>query len=163
MLLIFSNCESTCVLTEVPASIYDRKTAARPFDTIHDILWCHIIVQSLLEGSKKKQIWLSGKARVNPQKNKQVWCLLRSECLNNSPGPVVTAVVPVESLKRLIMKVGTKSPICDVLSLPPNCSSFTESSSLMVKVDDSTWILICYHFFSISHHDVLVLLENLEN
>ena len=36
--LIFSNCESTGVLTKGPASIYDRKTADRPFDTIHDIL-----------------------------------------------------------------------------------------------------------------------------
>ena len=36
-LLIFLNCESTCDLTDVQASIYDRKMDARPFDTIHDI------------------------------------------------------------------------------------------------------------------------------
>ena len=29
--LIFSNCEITCVLTEFPASIYDIKTAVRPY------------------------------------------------------------------------------------------------------------------------------------
>ena len=124
--------------------------------TYYDVI---LLCDRFSKARKKKQIWFSGTAGVNPQK-KQVWCLSRSECLNNSPGPVVTAVVPVESLKRLIMKVGTKSPICDVLSLPPNCSSFTESSSLMVKVDDSTWILIFSPFL---HHDVLVLLENLEN
>ena len=34
----FFNYEGTCDSTDVPASIYDRKTAARPFDTINDIL-----------------------------------------------------------------------------------------------------------------------------
>ena len=51
--LIFSDCESTCVLIEGPASINDRKTAARPFDIIHDILWC------------LSQIWADGNAGVN--------------------------------------------------------------------------------------------------
>ena len=34
----FLNSESSCDLTDAPASMYDRKTAAGPFDTIHDIL-----------------------------------------------------------------------------------------------------------------------------
>ena len=33
----FLSCERTCGLTDVPVSIYDRKTAARPFDTNHNI------------------------------------------------------------------------------------------------------------------------------
>ena len=38
MALYFFNCESMYNLADVPAQIYDRKTAARRFDTIHDIL-----------------------------------------------------------------------------------------------------------------------------
>ena len=34
----FFNCESTCASTDVPASMYDRKTDARQFGTINDIL-----------------------------------------------------------------------------------------------------------------------------
>ena len=45
--LIFLNCESTCDLTDVAASIYDRKMDARPFDTTNDILRCLSYVQSL--------------------------------------------------------------------------------------------------------------------
>ena len=56
MALIFLNCESTCDLADVPASIYDRKTAARPFDTIHDILRCLSLAQSLLKG-RNAPIW----------------------------------------------------------------------------------------------------------
>ena len=43
----FLNCESTCDLTDVSASIYDRKIDARPFDTIHDIQRFHGLVQSI--------------------------------------------------------------------------------------------------------------------
>ena len=52
----FLNCESTCDLTDVPASIYDRKMDARPFDTIRDILRCLSLVQSLLKG-RNAPIW----------------------------------------------------------------------------------------------------------
>ena len=44
----FFNYESTCDLTDVPASIYERKTAARPFDTIHALLRSLSLSQSLL-------------------------------------------------------------------------------------------------------------------
>ena len=54
--LIFSKCESTFVLTEARASIFDRKTAARPFDTNHDILWSLSLVQSLLKGAKSPNL-----------------------------------------------------------------------------------------------------------
>ena len=47
--LIFSNCEILCNLTDVPASIYDRKRAGRRFDTIHDILRSLRLAQSLLK------------------------------------------------------------------------------------------------------------------
>ena len=50
----FFNYEGTCDSTDVPASIYDRKTAARPFNTIHDILGCLSLVQSLLKDTKNK-------------------------------------------------------------------------------------------------------------
>ena len=35
--LIFFNCESTCDLTDVPASIDDIKIDARPLDTTNDM------------------------------------------------------------------------------------------------------------------------------
>ena len=54
--LISLNCKSMCDLTDVLASIYDRKMDARPFDTIHDILRCLCLVQSLLE-ARNAPIW----------------------------------------------------------------------------------------------------------
>ena len=51
----FLNCESTCDLTDVQASIYDRKMA-RPSDTINAILRCLSLVQSLLLG-RDARIW----------------------------------------------------------------------------------------------------------
>ena len=44
------NFESSCDLTNASASLYDRKTAARPFDTIHDIKLSISFAQSLLKG-----------------------------------------------------------------------------------------------------------------
>ena len=54
--LIFFYCESTCDLKDLPASIYDRKMDARPFDTIHDFLRCRSLVRSLLKG-RYAPIW----------------------------------------------------------------------------------------------------------
>ena len=48
-LLIFFNCEKMSVFKDVPASIYDRKTEARPFATTNDILRHLSLVQSLLK------------------------------------------------------------------------------------------------------------------
>ena len=45
----FLNCESTRELTDVLASTYDRKTAARPFDTIKLIIQYLSLTQSLLK------------------------------------------------------------------------------------------------------------------
>ena len=56
MALIFLNCESTCDLLDVPASIYDRKMDARPFDTINDILRGLSLAQSLLK-RRNAPIW----------------------------------------------------------------------------------------------------------
>ena len=56
--MIFSNGARTCDLTDVPASNYDRKMDARPFDTIHDILSCLSLVQSLFKGR-------NAQARIN--------------------------------------------------------------------------------------------------
>ena len=44
------NFESRCELTDVQASMYDRKTTARPFGTFHDILRSLSLTQSYLEG-----------------------------------------------------------------------------------------------------------------
>ena len=44
---LFSNCERTCYSTNAPASIYNRKTAVRPFDTINDIVRSLSLVESL--------------------------------------------------------------------------------------------------------------------
>ena len=43
------NFESSLYLTDVSAAMYDRKTAARPFYTIHDVLRYLSLVQSLLK------------------------------------------------------------------------------------------------------------------
>ena len=50
MALIFLKCKSTSDLTDIPALIYDRKTVARRFDTIYNILRPPSLVQSLLTG-----------------------------------------------------------------------------------------------------------------
>ena len=52
----FFNCASTWDSTDVSASIYDRKMDTRPFDTIHDILRCISLVQSLFE-DRNAPIW----------------------------------------------------------------------------------------------------------
>ena len=59
--LIFSNCERTSDLTNVPASIYDRKVDTRPFDTIKFIVRCLSLVQSLLKG-RNTPIWRKRKS-----------------------------------------------------------------------------------------------------
>ena len=56
MSLILFNFESKCDLTNVSASVYDRKIDARPFDTIHDILRCLSLAQSLRKG-QNAPIW----------------------------------------------------------------------------------------------------------
>ena len=63
MALIFLNCESKFDLTDVPSSIYDRKMDARPFDTIHDILRCLSLAQSLHKG-RNAPIWRIGNRGV---------------------------------------------------------------------------------------------------
>ena len=54
--LIFLNCERISHLTDGQAWNYDRKTDARPFDTIQDILRCLSLVQPLLKG-RNAPIW----------------------------------------------------------------------------------------------------------
>ena len=63
-LKLFLNCERTCGLKDVSASIYDRKTDARPFDTIHDILRFLSLAQSLRK-SRNALIWHIGNRGVN--------------------------------------------------------------------------------------------------
>ena len=66
MLLISSNFERTSVLTQAPPWTYDRKTAAWPFETIHDILWRLSLVQSLLKAARKPNLvyWERGGLRA---------------------------------------------------------------------------------------------------
>ena len=54
--LDFFKYKSTCDLTDVSASIDDRKRDDWPFDTIDDILWCLRLVQSLIKG-RNALIW----------------------------------------------------------------------------------------------------------
>ena len=61
--LIFLNCESTCDLTDVLASIYDRKRDGRPFYIIHDILRCLSFLQSHFT-DRNAPIWRIGNRRV---------------------------------------------------------------------------------------------------
>ena len=62
-LLFFFNYQSTCDSPYVPASIYDRKMNARPFDTTHDILRCLSFVQSLFK-DRNTPIWRIADLRV---------------------------------------------------------------------------------------------------
>ena len=61
------NCDNSCDLIDVTASIYDRKTDARrfesTFDTIHGILRSLSLAQSLRK-SRNAQIWRIGNRRV---------------------------------------------------------------------------------------------------
>ena len=50
MVQTFLKCERTCDLSDVPATMYDRKTTARPFDTIHGILRSLSLTRSRLKG-----------------------------------------------------------------------------------------------------------------
>ena len=59
----FLNCENDCDLKDVPSSIYDRKRAARRFDTIHDILISLSLAQSILQG-RNAPIWFIGNLGV---------------------------------------------------------------------------------------------------
>ena len=53
-----------CALTDARASIYDINISARLFDTLHDILRCLGLVQSLLKG-QNAPIWHSVNRGVN--------------------------------------------------------------------------------------------------
>ena len=55
----FSNSEITCALTNVATSYFGRKTAARRFYLIHNILRSLTRTQSLLRG-RNASIWRSG-------------------------------------------------------------------------------------------------------
>ena len=76
--LISLNCERMWYLTDVPASHYDRKTDARPFDTIHDILRCLCLIQSLLKG-RNAPIWRIGNRRVKFILRIWFFCVLHQE------------------------------------------------------------------------------------
>ena len=74
MALIFWNRASTCGSTDLPVAIYDRKIAARRFDSIHDILRFLSLAQSLLKGLSAP-IWHIGNRGVNifPFKRDLFW------------------------------------------------------------------------------------------
>ena len=99
----FFNYESTCDSTDLPASICDRKTAARPFDAIHDILKSLSLAQSLLKGQNTQVLRIgnrrvkrailpdlvSGAPGINFQKKNRLfrfenlwWCWAREDRLN---------------------------------------------------------------------------------
>ena len=52
-------------MTDLPASIYDKKTTARRFDTLNLILRSISFAQSLLK-DQNGQIWRIGHRRVKP-------------------------------------------------------------------------------------------------
>ena len=58
----FLNSESTSDFTYVPAPMYDRKTTARTFDTIHDIIRSLSLAQSFLKGEMSQ--WRIGNRGV---------------------------------------------------------------------------------------------------
>ena len=57
------NCESTCDLEDVPASIYDRKINAQTLETNHDILRCLSLMQYLLK-SRNAPFGASGNQHI---------------------------------------------------------------------------------------------------
>ena len=62
----FLNCESTCDLKDVPASMHHRKTAARLFDIIYDILRSLSLTQYLPK-RRNAPIWRIGNRRVKAE------------------------------------------------------------------------------------------------
>ena len=60
----FLNCETLYDSTDAPTLIYDRKTAARPFDTIHDILRSLSLVKALIK-DQNAPIGASGTEGLN--------------------------------------------------------------------------------------------------
>ena len=64
MALISLNSENTCYLTDVPALIYNRKTAAGRFDLINDFLRSLGLALSLLK-DRNAPIWSIGNQGVN--------------------------------------------------------------------------------------------------
>ena len=52
----YLNSEGSCDLTDAPASVYDKKIAALPFDTIHDLS----ISRNLSSKAKMRQFGASG-------------------------------------------------------------------------------------------------------
>ena len=62
--LIVLNFESTCDLTDVKASVYDTKTAARHFEIIYDILRSLGLAQFLLKGQNAAIGWQKTKKKT---------------------------------------------------------------------------------------------------
>ena len=91
MALIFVDNESTCDSTDVSAPIYDRKTTARPFDTIHGIIRCLSLVQSLFKGP-----------------NASIW---------HQRGPMRMKLSGTDELTHLIMRKKTKNNFRNISSL----------------------------------------------
>ena len=93
----FLNSESTCEKTDIP-STYDRKMAARPFDTIHDIL-CLILAKR----DCNAQIWRNG--------NRGVKWLSKTVGAYHHRSTIGTPMIPVPNFEnwidtRIIIGVG---------------------------------------------------------
>ena len=83
----------------VPAPIYDRKTAARRFDTIHAILRPLSVAQSLIE-DRNEPIWRIGNRGVNEL---QTSCrFIRKFDRSPSSKPLVTARAETFELEDMI-------------------------------------------------------------
>ena len=110
-------------LTDVP-SLYDRKTAARPFDTIHDNLRYLSLVQSLLKG-----------------RNASLWCLREPTHMRLSVYQIFTHKKPYNSEKdfisknaREVIKASPKKGVQKYVDTPGGNSAPLQPSGLVPRV-----------------------------
>ena len=144
--LIFLNCESTCDLTDVPASIYDRKMDFRPFDTTHNILRCLSFVSSLFK-DRNAPIWRIGNRRVNL--NSQTvgrvftWCIrikgkgdfpvLRRFIVSLSGVMTVSTLKSVQSLNTMDLKFTKYKIFSALIYFSTNSPFLLLSSSFLLQ------------------------------
>ena len=127
----FLNRESTCDSKDVAASMYDRKTAARTFDTTHGILRSLSLAQTLFKGWNAP-IWRIGNGEV---KHKLIKALLiwpwNSELFTTSIQKSTIAASPMLCLN--ILKTLRKLP-----SLPRGKFKSMKKSDLTTRLVEET-------------------------
>ena len=103
-------------MTDVQAPKYDRKTAARSFDTIHDILRALSLAQSLLKG-RNPPVWQVGNRGVKVPKSKKK--RLTSVALTGlAASPLCVGLVPASVAATKGVLVSVALVVVEALGVP---------------------------------------------